>query len=101
MPQNPISGSIGIAWFSADTYVQTRASMADADVLHKTFAEWNAAASRGFDDLTAQGYIVYKAPIEARAFATWCGIRGLTPDAKARQQYAAEYAAAEHTKRGQ
>lgn len=83
----------GMAWYLAEDYTEIKAVMKDGHLLHRTHAEWQAAAEQGEQKLRAQGVRVYRAIVRPAEFRAWCTSRGLDIDAKARQQFASEFAA--------
>jgi hypothetical protein len=85
---------IGIPWYRREDWPQIKAMMADAHKLHATFDQWLKAAEQLAAQLSAQGVTVIKALIEPEPFRAWCRTRGLNVDANARNEFAAERAAA-------
>ena len=81
---------IGFPWFDPDDYPALRKLFRDGDRLPGTFSEWRTqaiAALRLFDE---QNLPVMRVLIEPKEFQFWCWDRGLPPDYRARQTFAAE-----------
>jgi hypothetical protein len=84
--------AIGMPWFREEDFDALRAMFTDGSKLHKTFAEWSAAATNGEAQLRNRGWMVVRAEVRPRPFARWCRARGLAPDAPARTAFASEVA---------
>ena len=91
MAQQPIQIA-GMSWYLAEDFAAIKALMHDGDKLHRTHAEWQVAAENGERSLRAKGGVVYRAIVRPNEFRAWCLGKGLDPDAKARNQFAAEFA---------
>ncbi len=85
--------AIGIAWYRREDWDEVRQLFVDRDSLPVTYDDWLAEAEEVLMELSAQGHSVEKAPIDPRAFAVWCAMRGLDLDAKARAQFANDFVA--------
>ena len=83
---------VGVAWYRKGDYARLRASFADGAHLHETYTEWSVAARATEAHLVAQGDRVVRVEIEPEEFTAWCSARNVAPDAKARMQYANEFA---------
>lgn len=84
--------AVGIPWYSRDDYARIKVAMEDGDRLPATFDTWLAAAERVVRELESDGQLVVKAHLYAEKFVVWCAMRDLPVDAKARMQFAADYA---------
>jgi hypothetical protein len=85
----------GMAWYLAEDFGQVKALMTDSHKLHRTHTEWQRAAEQGEQSFRAKGGRVYRAILRPAAFQAWCSTRRLDIDAKARNQFASEFAAQE------
>jgi hypothetical protein len=86
----------GMVWYLAEDFSQIKSMMKDGHLLHRTHAEWQLAAEQGEQRMRAQGVRVYRAIVRPAEFKAWCAARGLDIDAKARNQFANEFAAQEY-----
>lgn len=93
MASNPKFQAIGMAWYDAADYAEILTIMADADRLPGTYDEWLQKSRKGEQELIAKGARVIRAIVKPKAFTTWCALRGLKLDAKARGLFASEDAA--------
>lgn len=90
---NPKLQAIGMAWYERADYAEILTIMADADRLPRSYDEWLQKSHKGEQELTAKGARVIRAIVKPKAFASWCALRGLKLDAKARMRFASEEAA--------
>lgn len=95
MNTQPIAAT-GMVWYLAEDFDEIKALMQDPHTLHRTHAEWQRAAEKGEQSFCANGGRVYRAVLRPAPFKAWCNARGLNIDAKARNQFAAEFAAQEY-----
>lgn len=95
MKTMPISAT-GMVWYLPEDFEQIKALMEDGHTLHRTYADWQSAAELGEQSFRAKGGRVYRAVVRPAAFKVWCESRGLKIDAKARNQFASEFAANEY-----
>lgn len=85
--------TVGIAWFTRDTYVAVRAIFEDADNLPVTYKDWLRKAERVRKEYQKRGALVVRAYIDLDAFPAWCRANGYQINSNGRQEYAAWYAA--------
>ena len=83
---------VGIPWFTAEEYSDARRIMADAPSLPETWRDWLLSAFRIEDEVAGMGFVPIRAHIPPKRFEFWCSLRGLDPDAAARQRFASEVA---------
>jgi hypothetical protein len=81
-----------MVWYRAEDYARVLEIMSDADKLSPTFEQWRLRAERGERDIRAQGFLVVRAMLDPEEFCAHCAARGIRPDAKAREEFAAETA---------
>lgn len=77
----------GIAWYSRDEWDMFRASIVDADSMHRTYDEWLAQAEKTKMTLEGRGLQIVKVPIVLDELLRWCEARGLPCNGAARSQY--------------
>ena len=90
----------GMAWYAAEDFEQAKAVMKDGHTLHRTHAEWEAAATNGERNLSRQGMKVVRAYIKPSEFIEWCRAHGHDVDSKGRTAFA-NWAAKEAHGRGE
>lgn len=81
-------GLIGMVWYTAEDFDKAKAVMTDTHTLHRTYAEWEAAAKNGERQLTAQGHKVIRATINPTEFVSWCRANGHNVDSNGRNAFA-------------
>ena len=86
----------GMVWYEAQDFDQIKTLMEDGHVLHRTHAEWKAAAEMGEQRMRRDGVRVYRAIIKPDSFKAWCNTRGLKLNANSRNQFASWHAAEEY-----
>lgn len=86
----------GMVWYEAQDFDRIKSIMEDGHVLHRTYAEWKAAAEMGEKRMRRDGVRVYRAIINPSAFTDWCNARGLKLNADSRNQFASWHAAQEY-----
>ncbi len=89
---------VGMAWYLEEDFEEVKGVMADGHTLHRTYAEWLKAASRGEEHQRSAGHFVVRAIIRPQEFKQWCQSRGLNIDSKARTAFANERAMEAATK---
>jgi hypothetical protein len=82
----------GMVWYRSGDYSRILEIMSDADKLSPTFEQWRVSAERGEREMKSKGFLIVRAMIDPEEFATRCAARGIHPDAKARTEFAAEFA---------
>lgn len=85
--------ALGVAWYQEKDYPRILQIMDDADVLPGTYRQWLDKAVAVERQAKRSGQVVIvRAPIDPDEFTRWCAINGMSPNAKARMSYAAEFA---------
>ncbi len=84
--------AVGIAWYSRQDYRRALEIMEDADQLPRTFDQWLKRAEATERQIKRAGHVVVRAMIKPEEFAAWCRAKGLNTDAKARTEWASEFA---------
>lgn len=87
MPRGP-KIIAGIAWFRSDQWHLLRSLAADAEILERTHAEWQAVAEKGIRDLAQQGVIARKVDVDVTELQAWCIAQQRPLDGSARAAYA-------------
>ncbi len=90
----------GMVWYSEAEYPKVLATMKDAHLLPRTFADWLRKAEQGEALQQAQGVLTFRVLIELDAFVAYCNRLGLEVDAKARTRFANEAAIDAYRKGG-
>lgn len=89
----------GMVWYAAEDFIQAKAVMKDGHTLHRTHAEWEAAATTGERELSGKGVKVVRAYIKPSEFVEWCRAHGHDVDSKGRTEFA-NWVAKEAYRRG-
>jgi hypothetical protein len=84
--------AIGISWYKPEDYDRMKRMFKDGWKLPDTYEEWLAEAEKAAAQLTAQGFVVVRSPLDPKAFPEWCRARGLEMTGETRSVYSAEYA---------
>jgi hypothetical protein len=84
--------AIGIPWYYRQDYRRILDIMEDAGSLPETYHGWLKLAEKAESDYKRQGFIVVRAIVDPSKFPAWAAARGLNVDAKARMQWANEFA---------
>jgi hypothetical protein len=84
--------NIGVSWYRKDDYDVLRGLFEDGHNLPLTYEAWEQQANAFSSRMASRGVVIIKAYIEPKTFPAWCQSRGLNIDAKARQQFATEFA---------
>ncbi|HEY8380941.1 MAG TPA: hypothetical protein VIL09_02205 [Microvirga sp.] len=83
---------IGLPWYARESYARLREQMADGAALPADYDVWRQSAEQNETVGRASGLAIVRVPIEPEPFAEWCRAKGLSPDGRARQQFAREEA---------
>jgi hypothetical protein len=83
----------GIIWYRRTDYPDVLRVMADAGEMPPTFDDWLEMAEAQRRQLEFLGEVVVKVHVDPRSFVAWCRERGLSPDRRGRNEYAAHFAA--------
>lgn len=86
----PAKQAVALAWYSETDYDDILAIMADREDLPNTYQEWLDKSLAVEKKLFEEGYPVTRILIQPKHFPSWCRIRGLKPNAKARAEFAAK-----------
>lgn len=81
---------VGFGWYAEADYLRILEVMEDADLLHRSWAAWHAAAQKGIEGFEARGIRAVKVQIKPDEFVAWCRARGLDVNAKARNAFGNE-----------
>lgn len=99
----PFSSKIqvaGFVWYEEADYPEILRVMVDADKLPRNWKLWHKQATENLRSFEGHGGRAVKAVLKPKAFISWCAIRNLNVDAKARALFANEQARNEITGRG-
>lgn len=91
MNQRPVT-VIGMVWYKPEDYDAVLGIVADRNNFSASFHEWRMKAETGEKQQRRDGHFVVRVFIDPKTFPDWCRARGLSIDAKARNQFAAEAA---------
>lgn len=78
---------VGLAWYRPEDWPRLLQLCPDRDTMHAGHAEWLAEAQRAERATVAGGHTVKRILVGPAELASWCTIRGLTPNAAARAEY--------------
>jgi len=85
--------AVGISWYKPEDYDRMKRMFKDGFRLPDTFEEWLDRAEKAAAQLTADGYVVIRAPLDPETFPKWCRDHGLEMTTETRSIYSGEYAA--------
>lgn len=88
--------SVGLPWYTAETYPLIRDTMSDGDNFPASYSDWLSEAERERKRLERSHGIVHCISIDPQAFAAWCRVNDLPPDAAARMLFAERAALRQH-----
>jgi hypothetical protein len=83
-------------WYHREEYLALKAMFTDGKTLPDTFDDWRKIVRHSIDTLRNDPVQIVKAYINPKTFPEWCRARGMRMNAKARTEYAAEYARLGH-----
>ncbi len=83
--QNPVAGMV---WFRLEDYEAAIVIMEDRDKFPATYSAWRIKAEQSEKKMQRLGWSTTRAYINASDFNAWCGERGLSLNAEARNQFA-------------
>ena|ERR1035438_6832510 len=84
---------VGVTWYRPQDYARLKAMFPDGARLPDTFEGWLKSALNVCDKLTSEGFVLVKAYIDPDTFPEWCRSHGTEMDAKARANFANDFAA--------
>ncbi len=82
------SKTVGIPWYRTEQYTACRDLMADQGSLPPDYQTWLDNALAVQKDVEAAGDRPLKVYIDPKEFPTWCRMRGLARDTRARHRFA-------------
>ncbi len=82
-PQFPV----GIAWYDATQWAKLNEIAADADRLDESHEAWQQNAERTLQQLSGEGLVIRRVPIDVDALVKWCRAHNKPIDGKARAEY--------------
>ena len=83
-----------MVWYREEHYETLLGIFDDAELLPKTFQQWQERAEEKKQEVEAAGDQVIKVYIDPETFPQWCSDKGLPMDANSRSQLAIEVAQA-------
>ena len=89
-PTKKIAPVMALAWFKSEQWDRLKAESADAEQLEETYELWLEAAQGTIDQLAQEGVVVQRIEVDLDELMGWCRDNGLTLDASARANFAAE-----------
>ncbi len=84
-----------MVWYKEEDYQNLLGIFDDAQLLPKTFEDWQQRAEEKKDEVQAAGNKVIKVFIDPKTFPAWCKEKKFKMDANARSQLAIEVAQAQ------
>src|SRR5262245_25335480 len=85
-----VPAMIGVAWYSLAQWARLREVAADPEELDQTYEAWLSTYERTTRDLTAQGMVLRKVPVDVAELEKWCRERKKQIDGRARSEYVSE-----------
>jgi len=79
-----------VAWYTREEWDAVRQEASDPEVFDASYNEWQANATRVFEQLREEGVPVQRVFVRAAELRTWCAQQGIPRDGKARSTYAAD-----------
>ncbi len=83
-----IAGPVALPWYTAVGYSNVIDEMADGAQFPDDYDLWLMRARQVERELMRSGHATCRVMIDAEAFLPWCTERSLSPNAKARREYA-------------
>lgn len=81
---------IGLAWFDREQWQRLTEVVSDRSELDDTLEQWERGAKKALKNFARRGQQVEKVPIRVDELLSWCTVRGLVPDGKARAEFVTE-----------
>jgi hypothetical protein len=78
---------VGIAWYDATQWAKLKEVAADPDQLDQTHEAWQRTAERTLQQLSAEGLVIRRIPINVDALVQWCRANQKVIDGKVRAEY--------------
>jgi hypothetical protein len=78
---------VGIAWYDATQWAKLKEVAVDPDQLDETHEAWQRTAERTLQQLSAEGLVIRRIPINVDALVQWCRANQKVIDGKARAEY--------------
>ena len=79
----------GVAWYRAEQWPRLLDVSIDRSELERTYAEWQAVATKGLADLARAGVQARKVDVDVDALVEWCRSESRPVDAAARAAFTA------------
>lgn len=79
----------GIAWFTEETYAETKRIAADPDVFEAPYEDWLARAEKKMTQLKEKGLDVRRVLVNVKSYCEWCDKNRRPKDSRSRADYAA------------
>jgi hypothetical protein len=81
---------IGLAWFDREQWQQLTEVVPNRSELDDTYEQWERGAEKALKKVARSGQQIEKVPIRVDELLSWCTLRGLVPDGKARAEFVTE-----------
>lgn len=78
----------GVAWYRADQWPRLLEVSVDHSELGRTYAEWQAMATKGLAELARAGVWARKVDVDVDELVEWCRSEGRPVDGAARAAFA-------------
>jgi hypothetical protein len=78
---------VGIAWYDATQWAKLKEVAADPDHLDETHEAWQRIAEHTLQQLSAEGLVIRRIPINVDALVQWCRANQKVIDGNARAEY--------------
>jgi hypothetical protein len=81
---------VGVAWYSADEWLNLKRCAADPEILEATYAEWCGIYADAIQKLERAGVAWVRVPLVIAEVSEWCARNGRPLDAAARAGFVAD-----------
>jgi hypothetical protein len=78
-----------MAWFQPEEWQYLKETIDEPETLDDTYQEWRHNAESKVVELRSNGEKVKKISIKINKLLSWCELKGIKPDGKARSEYVA------------
>ena len=87
-----LGNTIGIPWYTQETYTEVRAAMQDAEAMPRSYEDWLEQAQRAERQILREGRSVARVQLTVLSLSTYCLSHGLPLASEGRTRFATEVA---------
>ncbi len=80
----------GMTWYTAETWLQVKASASDPERFENSFLQWEAMAMSALRELQRAGVRAVKFQIVPEEFAAWCILHDTVNNTESRSEFVSE-----------